>query len=55
LSIFALPWLTFVFYIIAPFLLRRSNGMAADISSLAEELDGLGLGLGIGAKGLRKT
>jgi hypothetical protein len=49
LSIFALPWLTFVFQISASFFfLGRSNGKATDISFLAPGLDGHTLRLGIG-------
>jgi hypothetical protein len=40
LSIFVLPWLTFAFFIIAPFFLRWSDGMATDIDFLAAGLKG---------------
>jgi hypothetical protein len=55
LSIFVLPWLTFTFCTIVAFFLKRSNGMAMDIGSLALGHNGHLIRLGIGLKGLRKT
>jgi hypothetical protein len=54
-SIFSYPWLTLAFCIIALCFLGRSNEIAADIGSLEPELDGHGLGIGIGLNGLRNT
>jgi hypothetical protein len=40
LCIFVLPWLTFACCILAPFFSSRSNGLAANIGSLAPGLNG---------------
>jgi hypothetical protein len=55
LSIFAVPWITLAFCILAPFFHSISNGMVADIGSLTSWLDGHVIRFGIGHKGLRKT
>jgi hypothetical protein len=55
LSIFVLPWLTFAFCMNGPLFLSRSNGMTADIGSMAPGMDEDGPGLGIGTKGITKN
>jgi hypothetical protein len=50
LSIFVFPWPTFTFCMIAPFFLRWTDEMLADIGSLARGLDGLVAILGNGRK-----
>jgi hypothetical protein len=55
LSTFVFPWLTFTFLLHCSFFVSKLNGMATEIGSLVAGLDGHGLRLGIGRKGLRKT
>jgi hypothetical protein len=55
LSIFALPWPTLTFCIIAPFFLRWLNGMAVEIGSPAAGLELYVVRLGIGRKEWRKA
>jgi hypothetical protein len=51
---FSLTLLTLTSSIITLLFLGRSNGMATDIGFLAAGLDGHGVRLGIGRKGLRQ-